>query len=543
MSFLRTVLLFVASAVLLATPPLSAQTAHPPGIDVFLNRLAPGATLDRFLDAVRTEFRQLDADGNGEISAVDIAAHDAVVAAGMRATEAMRLMSADLDGDGAVTEDELRRKLRYDRRTSLPPPGMPSAVDQIEQEVLRLRAADADKDGRVTWVEAIDAVKNRPNYAATIASGFGQRIRQLLELASDGKQAVRLPEIEKVTEAAFRAVDTDGNGTISQDEVEAARRARQQVMRKRDDEKRAAERQRKEAEQEVACAMPKASENAKVIVLGAYETESLSTVAIGSQDKVTHAGNIVVEPGGEPLYVVAATYASVVWRFSGALDRVERVVLGRQSGATGLSPERVTILSRQDCLPYFSEAPSLQSAKTTAFVTRAAGKAPDGIFGRYEPSTFSVPSGQIHAISANGGPRILVIQKSAGSLRVETDRGGVIVQTPSTRNLESELRRFSPGGVVEIDPGTIVVSLPVSRYEVLPQQAGLIQLMQTGALSQNRLGEFLIHKKIRFPAGLAGAHSVKFLLLRGVPMPEGDPGHSPVVSEETGESLRFETKN
>lgn len=50
----------------------------------------------------------------------------------------------------------------------------------------------------------------------------------------------------------------------------------------------------------------------------------------------------------------------------------------------------------------------------------------------------------------------------------------------------------------------------------------------------------MINKKIRFPAGLAGAHSVKFLLLRGVPKPDGNPGHSTVISEETGEALRFD---
>jgi len=57
-------------------------------------------------------------------------------------------------------------------------------------------------------------------------------------------------------------------------------------------------------------------------------------------------------------------------------------------------------------------------------------------------------------------------------------------------------------------------------------------------LTQNRSGEFLIHKKIKFPAELNGAHSVKFLLLRGVPDPDGSPGHSDLVSEETGPSLK-----
>jgi hypothetical protein len=45
---------------------------------------------------------------------------------------------------------------------------------------------------------------------------------------------------------------------------------------------------------------------------------------------------------------------------------------------------------------------------------------------------------------------------------------------------------------------------------------------------------------MRFPGGLTGAHSVNFLLRRGVPKPSGHPGHSTVVSEDTGEKLTFE---
>jgi len=72
------------------------------------------------------------------------------------------------------------------------------------------------------------------------------------------------------------------------------------------------------------------------------------------------------------------------------------------------------------------------------------------------------------------------------------------------------------------------------RYEVLPQEAGLIQLVRSGALKQNIGREFLITKKIRMPAGLSGGHLAKFVLLRGVPEPDGDFGHSTVISEETG---------
>ena len=104
-------------------------------------------------------------------------------------------------------------------------------------------------------------------------------------------------------------------------------------------------------------------------------------------------------------------------------------------------------------------------------------------------------------------------------------------------DISSELGRFSPGGVMEVDPSTVVASGPVERYIVLPEEAGLRQILNDGVLTKNRAGEYLIHKATRFPAGLAGAHSVTFLLLKGVPMPEGNPRHSTVVSEETGEVL------
>ncbi|QUS39275.1 hypothetical protein RPMA_10830 [Tardiphaga alba] len=88
--------------------------------------------------------------------------------------------------------------------------------------------------------------------------------------------------------------------------------------------------------------------------------------------------------------------------------------------------------------------------------------------------------------------------------------------------------------MIEIDATAVVGSEKAENYEVLPQQAGLVQLLQTGALTQNRRGEYIVNRKTRFPAGLGGAHSVTFLVMNGVPYPDGDPGHSCVVVEESG---------
>src|SRR5437588_1174218 len=44
-------------------------------------------------------------------------------------------------------------------------------------------AADTNKHGRVTWIDAIEYIKSLPNYARTLESEFGPRIRHMLALA------------------------------------------------------------------------------------------------------------------------------------------------------------------------------------------------------------------------------------------------------------------------------------------------------------------------------------------------------------------------
>jgi hypothetical protein len=48
--------------------------------------------------------------------------------------------------------------------------------------------------------------------------------------------------------------------------------------------------------------------------------------------------------------------------------------------------------------------------------------------------------------------------------------------------------------------------------------------------------QYLARRKIRFPAGLFGALSATFLIMKGTPYPDGDPAHSCVIVEDTGES-------
>ena len=71
---------------------------------------------------------------------------------------AMQILRADLDRDGVVTADELRRLLTYERRTQ----SGPSVAQAIETEVRRLMAADKDGDGKITFAEAMGAADLQP---------------------------------------------------------------------------------------------------------------------------------------------------------------------------------------------------------------------------------------------------------------------------------------------------------------------------------------------------------------------------------------------
>jgi len=81
----------------------------------------------------------------------------------------------------------------------------------------------------------------------------------------------------------------------------------------------------------------------------------------------------------------------------------------------------------------------------------------------------------------------------------------------------------------------VVSTARVLDYDVLPQQAGLAQLAGAGDLERLSDGFKIVRPIPRFPAGLNGAHSTAFLIAQGVPVPRGDPGHSTVLMESTGQ--------
>jgi Ca2+-binding EF-hand superfamily protein len=548
-------MLLGGSNTALSQQPAPQPPAIAPGLQLLLSRIKPGQTLDRYLENLRIDFFRIDADADGRLTQRDVDHHELMRIIQERANAMAVVMRYDLDGDGAVTEDEIRRAMRYDLRSELaqaavnltgkpPAPTAEALAKQIESNVRSIMALDSDNDGKVVSSDAPKLFQRTPRSAAVSQYGEAARARQALTLDTSSKGEVTPADYQGAGEALFRKVDTDNDGTISQQELVdyglrpdspgAVMRnaAAVEAAQKRLNEQADAVRKKQEEAEAVrtACAMPAPSEKARIVLLSAYETDALSSVTLGSQDAVVHAGRVVVERGREPLYLVMPSQSATIWQFSGAVERIERVVMTSSTvaktgnalrpplvGATGIAPERISFLGRPECVEYFSEIPSSSSLQAIAAVRNAIGKEPDVVAFKYSVNSFSVPSGKID-MPGDELQQPLFTKKPVGSDRAR-----------------EAMYHFFRGGVVEIDPKTVVARTPATAYEVLPAQAGLAQLLETGALTQNSSREYIVRQKIRFPPGLYGAHSVTFLIMKGAPYPDGNPGHSCVVMEEVGE--------
>jgi hypothetical protein len=512
----------------------------PAEVAVFAGAMHPGLTLESFLKRLPKDFAQLGA-GGGTITSADILIHERMQMAMYRFMRSGEMLGMDLDGDGATSEAELRAWAAYNARAmSALQLGQPDP--RLDKQLTEFERLDGNKDGRVTFDEAVaGAVPARSEVLSGMGmQTLGENVRKALELDTDGNGELTFQEYENAARTVFNQVDADGDRAISPKESVAFRGD------PRTPGKASVARPAKAAVDDAACRMPQPSRQAEIILFGANEAEGLSTATIGSQDDIVETAGLFVEPGSTPLYIVLTSRSAIIWRVTGAVERIEHLVLGSNTagrhedrtkmvplvGATGLPPERVSFLASTHCFRSFSEVPSIDASNVVAMIRDKVGQ-PDVLAASYSVRNFAVPSAAIHdrRTQTLKWPRPVLTHRQRLRMEGETE-------TLTLQRLQHDPMRLvsihHPAGIIPIDPRDVVAPLPVEAYSVLPQQAGIRQLIKDGTLTVNRSGDHVIQRKMRFPAGLQGGHSVKFLLLRGVPLPDGDPGHSTVVSEETG---------
>lgn len=485
----------------------------------FLQR-SPEQFLSRLL-------QELQRHGPDRVATPATAARLAKIARGRQRAQYMsQFLSTDLDGNGVVTEDELRMIAGVGESDAAV---QPLAGHQLARLRSSLSEVDTDRDGRATIAEISAHADRRIDELAGQGRGPEPIDMMIFDLNGDARV-----DAAEVTEAVTRlAVAQGGAGAGDRPE-------------------------------DVACPASPPPSDSRLILLGTNGGGALATVATGSQEDDTSVVRVHLEPGETPLSIIATSRGNVIWKLSGAIKRVHQFVVqvpqgrgqrtgdaapkagpGSGAGVVGLAPEVVSFVPAMSCLTPFGSPDDIAAVVGATRLAAQFGRPVDHVMAHSGAGRISIPSGVV-TVSAEGlhGRRMLIDGKQhiiIGEKPILIEEGTDDPRAPAKAGAASGPRRTSvrgyPEGVMEIDPADVVAPGPVIPYEVLPRDAGLAQLIEAGLIRRVKDG-FLIAKPIpRFPPGLAGGHSVTFILPPGVPMPDGDPGHSSVVSQETGACL------
>lgn len=412
-----------------------------------------------------------------------------------------------MNGDGIVERDEAAEVFRA---KSLALTGLLDRDAHVRAQIADIMIQDRNNDLRIDLPEMIVASGLRSD-GLRIPHDRHNIVRLLIALEPSGDGRLTRAETEQIVRQAFATVDTDGNGLIADTEMSDFQK-RTTAERKAQDEQQLA------AQMTRDCVWPGLPAGATVSAVTAFEGGSLSSVTLAGQDVSTGFVHVTIEEGSGPLYVLVGASRPVIWAFRGAVHRVQSVALaspprGSGAGVAGIDRDRVVVLPRGDCFARHSrEEPSSAADQAMNTMLMAAGAGSVSLHSAYDIHNVDLPRGLI-----SGAPS-----------RPPAMPAG----TPET--LWSAFIRFSPGGIEDVDTGRVIGAAQAERYDVRPQEAGLIQLTAEGVLSLE--GEYPLSFRVlkpmrRFPAGLNGAHGVNYTQPESFPLPAGDIGHSCLFAE------------
>ncbi len=462
-------------------------------------------------------FAEIDKNGDG-IDRAEIELNEKIVRARTRSQIVSRLLIYDLDGDATIKRDEVEAVVSNSLARRRNPQNATQSARlkrQLKTQVDRILAQDPNGDGKIEPAE-YNLVKPAKRRGIDRSLANSQLAKLLLSHDPNKDGKIAQTEALIMVGAAFK--------TWIPPKKKASARVNTRPL-------------------SAECKAPKVPKNARMILVGTYEGSGVPTTTITGQDRESSTAWVNIESGDTPLYLMITARDAMIWQFKGATSRIAHAVImgptpGHRpvaAGTTGLPSKKLTFLPARTCLRFFSGGGGIKEARAKARAKQITGRDVDSAFAHYRTHKLSLPSG-VHEPSGDpqrqSGLRIISGGKTFEMIN------GKVQQIPKARRLSSEFLRFSPGGLIDIDHEKVVSKAKAVPYDVLPQQAGLMQLVSEGALTRGPSGEFIIHKKIRIPAGLNGAHSVKFLLKAGVPEPDGRPGHSCLFSEDRGKAIK-----
>jgi len=491
----------------------------------------PGRAIKHIRLPMDRRFRSADLDGGG-ISALDYKLKRDKLAARYRSGWMKNWFARDLNGDGRVTRAEFERffsqkaRRRIRSGSTVLGPTREQVAKRLHDMIAKALEADANSDQTVTLAEAMADAARRAERTIARQGAPRAKIPNVYDLNGDG--SITWAEYSKSVEGALRRVDRNGDGTVSKAEYQAilpSMRRLSGITHKWEHERSIDARKRRLAK---VCRIPKAPAGARIILLGLAKGRALSSVGLDGDDALVYVANVRIEPGKQPLFVVMLSSAPMIWRFSGAVRRITTIAVSssrspvtavQRVGVTGVPRARVYMPPRSDCLQIFSNGTPEDRNRTTRNAKILLGRVPDVIALRDRVETVVLP-------------RVRFEPYADGEPRVTPARAGIAAR------LWRQMLYYYPSGVARVDAKTVVSRAPAKDYRVLPQEAGLAQLVERGDIRflGTRQGlvnfgrqRFLILKRTRIPYGLVGNRAVVFELPEGVPRPEGRLGHSILV--------------
>jgi hypothetical protein len=222
--------------------------------------------------------------------------------------------------------------------------------------------------------------------------------------------------------------------------------------------------------------MPAPDRLETVVVLSAYRGDGLSTHALGSIDTVTEVQDVEVRTGGGPYYIAIRNHGSLIWRFTGNVDAISRVVvlgseLGRgRTGVVGVASERVTFVVSEDLTGTVGRTTCGRASKACVADEYFVGpNLPDVVhsFGRTKFNQRE--RWQARAIQVDRRIPTYIPMDQADAIAERAKLG-----KPPWPQYRS--------GVVAINPSTVVSEDVLVEYPLLPRDAGIGQLISAGTL-------------------------------------------------------------
>ncbi|EEW25162.1 EF-hand domain-containing protein [Rhodobacter ferrooxidans] len=560
-----------AEGVLPAPPqPTAAQPEVIRGAELLRDRtISHIVSRADTLKALQAEWAQLfyagERDGAPGLGPKDSELADAMDLAAHRAQEMSRVLAYDLNGDFTIAVDELRpfavqqanRPLRAGNAEL--EPSEPQKQQIIAAFIAEQMVRDADGNGQLDPAEL-----GTPPDPALQGSSRNRGVFGFLPLLdADGDGVLTLPEHMAGLAKGITGLDANGDGLLS----DAERTAFLQHLLARNQPAARA----RPVDPGVllldslrpACALRPVPDGADVVVIAGYEGAALSTLRIGPEGTLTQVADVVVPEGQGKLMLITSLDPSIILRFSGAVDRINGLLsLDGMVATIGLQRRQLKVAGNAPaaCARNFLNKAEAGKPSNEDFLTAAIGKPPLAIITGTTFGTLDLGRGTIAPLAPLPGARTLPT-------------------TGPSAPIWAEMLRLNPGGLIDIAATDVVSLSETTPYPVLPQEAGLAQLVEAGALipqprpevedmvmeelggrvtiqgkeffpgrgddriDRNGLSyteeaplkwigrkpiEYVVRREITLPDAMEGSHAAIFLLPDGVPMPKGNPGHSKI---------------